>query len=296
MKIKFISLMIVFVLLIAALAGCQGSSDTIKIGHKNFTEQRILGQMLGILIEEKTDYKVDVKEFGGTQLLFEAITNNEIDVYPDYTGTLYATMLHMEGETDPSAVYDIVKENIEAEYDLTLLKPYGFNNTYTLSVPADIAEQYGLEKISDLIEKGPELRLGSTMEFLEREDGMVGLKKVYRIEFKDEIGLDPGIRYTALENGEVDIIDAFSTDGKILEYNLVTLEDDKQFFPPYYVLTLMTNEAFDKYPEIAEAVSLIEGNISDEEMQQLNYLIDEEGLPESKVARDFLVEKGILEE
>jgi osmoprotectant transport system substrate-binding protein len=133
------------------------------------------------------------------------------------------------------------------------------------------------------------------MEFLEREDGMVGVKKVYGITFKEEVGLDPGIRYTAISSGEVDLIDAFSTDGKIIEYELVILEDDKNFFPPYYVLNVINNESFEKYPEAVEALRLLEGAITEEMMQNMNYLVDEEGLPERKVAEDFLKENGIID-
>ena len=204
-------------------------------------------------------------------------------------------MLQMEGENNPDKVKEIVKERIEAEYPLNLLEPLGFNNTYTLSVDRAVAEKYDLTKISDLIEYGPELTLGATMEFLERQDGMVGLKEVYGITFKDEIGLDPGIRYTALENGDVDLIDAFSTDGKIKEYDLVILEDDKQFFPPYYVMSILNDEAFENYPKVVEALRLLEGQISEKEMQEMNYLIDEKGLPERKVAEDFLREKGLID-
>lgn len=124
---------------------------------------------------------------------------------------------------------------------------------------------------------------------------MVGLKRVYGITFKEEVGLDPGIRYTAIENGNVDLIDAFSTDGKIKEYDLVILEDDKQFFPPYYVMSILNDEAFENYPDAVEALRMLEGQISEDEMQEMNYLIDEEGLPERKVAEDFLRNKGLIE-
>lgn len=291
-----ISLLSTLVLAMVLLSACgSGSQETIHIGHKNFTEQRILGQMFAAVIEEKTDYAADVKEFGGTQLLFEAITNGELDLYGDYTGTLYTVMLGLSGETDPDVVHQIAKEKIEEEYPIQLLEPLGFNNTYTLSVKKEVAEQYGLETISDLKEAGPELTLGATMEFLERPDGMPGVKDLYGITFKEEVGLDPGIRYTAISNGDVDLIDAFSTDGKILEYELKILEDDKQFFPPYYVMSILSDDAFEKYPEAVEALRLLEGQISEEEMQQMNYLVDEKGMPERKVAEDFLREKGIIE-
>jgi len=295
MNFKKISMILLVLVSIFSLSACGSEEETIHIGHKNFTEQRVLGQIFAVIIEEETDYQTEVTEFGGTQLAFEAVRTNEIDLYPTYSGTLYMAMLGMSGETDAETVYAIAKENIEADYPLHLLKPLGFNNTYTLSVAPEVAEKYSLTKMSDLKEVGPELILGSTMEFLEREDGMVGVKRVYGIEFKEEVGLDPGIRYTALENGDVDLIDAFSTDGKIEEYNLVTLEDDKNFFPPYYVLSIIHDEAFNKYPEAVDALRLLEGQISEDEMQQMNYLVDEEGQPERKVAEDFLRSKGLIE-
>jgi osmoprotectant transport system substrate-binding protein len=292
----FLTLTMITAMLALTACGGQGEEkSTLRIGHKNFTEQRILGQMFAAVIEAKTDYDTEVTEFGGTQLVFEAITNNEVDIYGDYTGTLYTAMLEMAGETDPDKVKEIVQEKIEADYPLHLLEPLGFNNTYTLSVNKDIAAKYNLKTMSDLQEFGPELTLGATMEFLERPDGMPGVKDLYGIEFKEEVGLDPGIRYTAIENGDVDLIDAFSTDGKIKEYELVILEDDKQFFPPYYVMSIVNDDAFTNYPEAVEALRLLEGIVTEDAMQQMNYLVDEEGMPERKVAEDFLKEAGIIE-
>lgn len=292
-----IGILIFSMLAVSACSGKEesGKTATIKIGHKNYTEQRILGQIFAVLIENKTDHKTDVKEFGGTQLVFEAVNNHEIDLYCDYTGTLYTAMLKKEGETDPQKVKDIVKKDLEADYPLHLLEPLGFNNTYTLSVRKEVAEKYNLKTMSDLKTHGPKLRLGATMEFLERQDGMLGVKTTYGISFKEEVGLDPGIRYTAIENGNVDLIDAFSTDGKIKEYNLTILEDDKQFFPPYYAMNVIHKDTFKAYPEVVEALRVLEGQISETEMQEMNFKIDQEGLPEKKVAEDFLKDKGLIE-
>lgn len=278
------------------LAACGDSSEeTIQIGHKNFTEQRVLGQLYATMIEHHTDYDMEVTEFGGTSLVFEALNSDEIDLYGSYTGTLYATILKQAGETNPETVYDIVKDGMEAEYGIAMSESLGFNNTYTFSVPEEIAKQYHLETFSDLAEVSNELRLGVDLEFLEREDGLPGATKVYEFDFADAKSLDPGIRYTALENGDVDVINAYSTDGKILEYNLTVLEDDKQFFPPYYGVTIYKDNFLEEYPEASDAVSMLDGQISDEEMQQMNYLVDEEGQPEQKVAEDFLREKGLID-
>jgi len=281
------------------LIGCGSSQEdvkTIRIGHKNFTEQRIVGQLYAVMVENHSDYETKVTEFGGSQLVLEALKSDEIDLYGDYTGTLYATVLKESGETDTEKVYTMVKDHMQADpYKFEVLGSLGFNNTYTLSVPQEIAEQYNLETISDLAAIGPELRLGGFNEFMERPDGLPGVKEVYGVSFKSEKSLDAGIRYTAIENGDTDVIDAFSTDGKILQYDLKVLKDDKNFFPPYYIVTLLGGNVSTEIPEVTAAINMLEGQISDEEMQQMNFLVDEKGMPERKVAEDFLKEKGLIE-
>lgn len=293
-KFKIIYTVIVILCLGIILSGC-GKKNTIRIGHKNFTEQRILGQMFALLIEEHTNYKTDVKEFGSTSLVFEALKNNQIDISGEYTGTAYAAILNQNELKEPQAIYDYVKKEYAEQFQINWLEPIGFNNTYTFSVRKEIAEQYNLKTFSDLAEAAPNLRLGVTMEFLEREDGLPGVKKVYGgFEFKEEKALDPGLRYTAIAENEVDVIDAFSTDGKIVEYNLTILEDDKQFFPPYFVAPLIHQESAKNYPEIVEVLLKLKNQISDEEMQELNYKVDEKRIPEAKVAEEFLKAKGLI--
>lgn len=296
--IKKLLIGVLMLTMIASVVGCANNDEevTIRIGHKNFTEQRILGHIYAKMIENYTDYGTKVTEFGGSQLVLKALESDEIDLYGDYTGTLYATVLKEEGETDPEVVNNLVKEHMESEpYNFKILNPIGFNNTYTLSVRQETAEEYNLNTISDLAEIGPELKLGGFNEFMERPDGLPGLKEVYGVSFADEVALDAGIRYTAIESGETDVIDAFSTDGKILQYDLKVLEDDKNFFPPYYVITLFNGGTAETYPEAVEAIEKLDGQISDEEMQLMNFKVDEEGLPEEKVAEDFLKEKGLIE-
>ncbi len=300
MKKTFKNLFIIVLMLtlLVSVTACGNGNDqtTIRIGHKNFTEQRILGHLYATMIENNTDYDTDVTEFGGSQLVLKALESDEIDLYGDYTGTLYATVLKEEGETDPEIVNNLIKEHMESDpYNFKILNPIGFNNTYTLSVKQETAEKYNLNTISDLAEIGPVLKLGGFNEFMERPDGLPGLKEVYGVAFADELSLDAGIRYTAIESDETDVIDAFSTDGKILQYNLKVLEDDKNFFPPYYVITLFNGGTAEKYPEAVQAIEKLDGQISDEEMQLMNFRVDEEELPEQKVAEDFLREKGLID-
>lgn len=291
--IKLIAFGIVFVMMLG-VTGCGSGSKKIKIGHKNYTEQRIVGQMMTQVIEGNTDYEVELTELGGTSICFEALKSGQIDAYPEYTGTGYAVVLNQIELKDPQKVYDYCKEQYKEKFDLTWLSPLGFNNTYTLTVRPEIAEQYKLEKISDIVDVAPELVLGAEVEFLERKDGLPGLKEVYGIpEFKEEKAMDIGLTYGAMKEGKLDINDAFSTDGRILKFNLKTLEDDQQFFLPYYCSPLVTQEFIEKYPEALKALESLGNQVSEEEMRALN-LSAEEGKDIKEIVKEFLTEKGLL--
>ncbi len=293
---KLLILALVSVLALGVLAGCGEQAKVIEVGHKNYTEQRITGQIFARLIEEKTDYEANVTEFGSTSLVFEALRSGDVDVYGEFTGTAYGALLGESGLTDPQAVYDHVAQVFEDEYNLYWLEELGYNNTYTFSVRKEIADQYGLETVSDMTAVADELVFGSTMEFLEREDGLPGVKLHYGdFDFAEEMALDPGLRYNAIAEEKVDLIDAFSTDGKILAYDLTILEDDKQFFPPYYVAPVVTEEIYTEYPEVVEALELLGQITNEEEVQRLNYMVDEEGMDPAVVAEEFLREKGLIE-
>lgn len=293
---KLLILALVSVLALGVLAGCGEEAKVIEVGHKNYTEQRITGQIFAKLIEAKTDYETNVTEFGSTSLVFEALKSGDVDVYGEFTGTAYGALLGESELTDPQAVYDHVAQVFEEEYNLHWLEELGYNNTYTFSVRKEIADQYGLETVSDMTEVADELVFGATMEFLEREDGLPGVKAHYGdFDFAEEMALDPGLRYNAIDEGQVDLIDAFSTDGKILAYDLKILEDDKQFFPPYYVAPVVTDEILTEYPEVVEALELLGQITNEEEVQRLNYQVDEEGMDPAVVAEEFLREKGLIE-
>ncbi|QUH24732.1 glycine betaine ABC transporter substrate-binding protein [Serpentinicella alkaliphila] len=291
---KIITVSLALVLLIFTIVGCSQKEDKITIGAKNFTESRLLATMFQVLIEEKTDLSVEVKEFGGTQLVFRALRGGDVDVYPEYTGTAYTVMLDLPAISDADETYNIVKQKFQEDYNLEWLGQLGFNNTYVLTVREEMANELNLDRFSDLIDHDEDMILGSTFEFLERSDGYPGLQEHYGFQFADTKGFDPGLTYSSLRNGHVDVIDAFSTDGRIKAFNLYPLEDDKQFFPPYYAAPLINGASLEKHPELREVLSLLEGKITDEEMRQLNYSIDEQGLTEEQVARDFLESKGLI--
>jgi len=295
MRKKIISAILALVIISALISGCGKSSGTVVIGSKNFTEQIIMGNMLATLIEKNTDLKVDRKlNLGGTDVAFNALKSGDIDMYVEYTGTGLVNILKKPSQNNPDAVYSEVKKDFKEKYNLDWLEPIGFNNTYTLAISPSVEEKYHPKTISDLKKISSNLVLGSTMEFTERPDGYPGLKKTYDIEFKSVKGMDSGLRYPAIEKGDVDVIDAFSTDGMLEAYNLTVLKDDKNFFPPYYAAPLVRDDTLKKYPELKVVLNKLAGQIDDETMRQLNYKVDKLGEDPKTVADDFLKSKGLI--
>lgn len=271
------------------------AKDKIVIGSKNFTEQLILGNMLADLIENKTDLKVERKlNLGGSQVAFSALNKGDIDLYVEYTGTGLVNILNLPPKNDPEQVYNIVQEQFIKKYGIEQLEPLGFNNTYALAVRQDTADQYGLNTISDLAKVSGELILGPTLEFPNRDDGLIGLSKTYNMNFKDVKAVDGGLRYTALENDKSDVIDAFSTDGLLEAFQLKVLEDDKHFFPPYYAVPVIKQETLKEHPELKKAINSLAGKLTDEKMRGLNYKVDSLKQSPAKVAKEFLKTEGLI--
>lgn len=294
-KIKKILLMMFVISSLVLLSSCSKDDNTIKIGHKNYTEARILGNMFSIMIENHTDYKTDVTELGGTSVCFEALKNGQLHLYPEYTGTGYSVVLKQDELRDPEKVYDYCQEQYNEQYNLTWLKPLGFNNSFTVTIRKEMADELNIKTISDLVEHTPNLVIGGEMEFLERQDGLPGLKEAYGIEsFKDEKGMDIGLTFAALKDKKIDVNDAYGTDGRIKKFDLVSLEDDKQYFLPYYCTPLVTDEFIEKFPEAAEALNKLENQFTMEDMKALNLSVDEGANPK-KVAEDILRKKGLID-
>jgi osmoprotectant transport system substrate-binding protein len=292
---KIILMLVVLVLAVSMVAGCsQGNGDkVVRIGHKNYTEQRLTGQMLAVMIEDRTGCKTEVTEFGGTMLCFEALKNDEIDMYAEFTGTAYGAILQQTDILGSQETYDYVKKEFEDQYGITWLDELGWNNTYILSVTKETADELGVSTVSELVPYAKDMIMGCDNEFLGRTDGLPGFKKAYGIEFKQELPMDQGLTYAALRDGELDVNVSFSTDGRIAKYNLVNLEDDKHFFPPYYVAPILKKAYADANPEIVSALKEMGGKFSDEDMQKYNLMVDE-GADPREVAVQALTDKGLL--
>ena len=283
------------IFLFTSVGSTSGNVPTLSIGSKDFTEQEVLGNMVADLIEDRTDITVNRKlSLGGTQVCFSAMQTGDIDLYVDYSGTAYTDVLKNPPISDMDQVYETVKKEYKEQFNMDVLKQMSFNNTYTLAVTQEMAEKNNLNKISDLSKIAGTLTSGATFEFLNREDGLPGLQETYGFQFEKSLALDSSPRYTALKNGEVDIIDAFSTDGLLKKFELKTLEDDKKFFPPYYAIPIIRGEALEKYPEVAEILEELCPVLTNEVMIELNYMVDELQQSPAEVAESFLKEKGLI--
>ena len=270
-------------------------STRIRIASKNFTEQLILGELMAQLIESKTDLIAERHfNLGGTMICHGALVNGEIDLYAEYTGTALTAILKHPVISDPEEALRHVAKAYRQRFGARWLKPFGFNNTYAMTVRSADAEQHGWDSISDLVEVAARLRAGFTAEFAERPDGYPGLRENYGLRFGQVRDLDPSLMYEAVRNGEVDVICAFATDGRIAAYHLNPLKDDKRFFPPYHAAPVIREEAARSHPELISVLSSLAGLLDDAAMQRLNFEVDGKKQSPAHVAEAFLRGRGLL--
>lgn len=290
-KLAFVT---VLVLLAAfAFTGC-GGSDVVKITHKDYTEQRITGQVLAIYLESK-GYETEVSELSGTMLCYTALRNEDVDIYAEFTGSAYGAILDQTEILGVQETYDYVKKECETQHGITWLTPLGWNNTYVFSVREDTQAETGVTTISELVEYASEMTMGCDDEFLSRADGLPGVKEYYPgLEFAKEVPMDQGLTYAALKNGEIDVNVSYSTDGRIAKYGLKNIEDDKGFFPPYYVTPILRMDYAEENPEIVEALLDLGNQWTSEEMQVYNLMVDE-GEEAAVVAEMMLKDKGLID-
>ncbi|MBW1707092.1 MAG: ABC transporter permease subunit [Deltaproteobacteria bacterium] len=267
----------------------------VVIASKNFTEQFILGELMAQLIEEKTGLAM-LRRFnlGGTMICHGALVNGEIDMYAEYTGTGLTAVLKKPVLSNPDKALNIVAREYRQRFDVEWLKPFGFNNTYAITVRQEDARLHGWEKISDLTAVASSLRAGFTSEFAERSDGYPGLVKTYGLHFGKVRDLDPSLMYEGLVREEVDLICAFATDGRIAAYRLKPLVDDLHFFPPYHAAPVIRGQTLRAHPEIRQVLAQLSGLLDDTTMQRLNYEVDAEKRTPREVAREFLKFHNLL--
>jgi osmoprotectant transport system permease protein len=281
----------------AALA-CTREPDTVRIGAKNFTEEQILGEMMAQTLEAHTSLAVERHfQLGGTQLAFEALRGGAIDMYPEYTGTGFVTILKEAAPTDRAEARRIVDARFRARFGIAWLPTFGFDDTHVLAVRADDPRLAVVKTISDLARR-PDLRLGITHEFMDRADGMMGLAERYGIQVSDEVvsHLDPGLLYEAIASGRVNAIVVYSTDARIAHYGLRLLKDDRAYFPPYEAAPLATLDLLARHPEVVGAMDRLHQIATEDDMRTMSYAVDVAGEDAASVVTDFLFQRGIVPE
>lgn len=286
---KILGLFLIPVFLI--LHGCSApntSENNLKIGSKTFTESVILGEIISQLARSEGSSVEYKKELGGTRVLWNALTKGDIDIYPEYTGTITEEILSGTNISDIRAL----KSEL-ALHDIEMSRPLGFNNTYALGMNKALADKLGIIKISDL-RRFPDLRFGFSNEFMDRGDGWPSLQSSYSLPHKNVTGLDHDLAYRGLENGGIDVIDLYATDAEIKYYDIMVLEDDLKHFTDYHAVILYRKEIEETYPEALNAILNLESLIPEEAMSGMNASVKIEGIPESRVASDFLNEKMSL--
>jgi osmoprotectant transport system substrate-binding protein len=268
--------------------------NVIRVGSKDFPEQFILGEMYALMLED-TGLMVERKlNLGGTPVAHEGLLNGEIDVYPEYTGTGLVTVLKLPAMADPEQVFETVAAAYE-EQGLIWLEPAPMNNTQALAMTTAKSEQLQIRTISEMAAQASQLVMIGPPEFEVREDGLPGLKQAYGpFELKEYKAVDSGLRYKGLVDNEADVVVAFGTDGEISAYNLVLLEDDQQLFPPYQVAPVVREDTLAAHPEIAETLNTLAPRLTDAVMQRLNNEVSGNQREPAEVAREFLVQEGLI--
>nr|WP_050614392.1 ABC transporter permease/substrate-binding protein [Bacillus testis] len=274
----------------------KGTDDKIVIAGKLGSEPEILINLYKELIEADTDYSVELKPgLGKTSFVFNALKSGSIDIYPEFTGTAITEFLKENAtSTDAKDVYNQARAGLKKTFNMELLKPMEYNNTYAIGVSKTVAEQYGLEKLSDLKAYENQLKAGFTLEFSDREDGYKGIKKKYGIEFAHLKTMEPKLRYRAVKIGDIDIVDAYSTDSELRQYKLKVLKDDLHLFPPYQGAPLLKEETLEKYPDLKKALNKLSGKITDDEMRQMNYEVNVNGKSPAEVAKAYLQKEKLI--
>lgn len=302
--------------MIAGIAGCgnsknAGSESTteavkkqeaaapIKIATKPMTEQFILGEMLKLVIEDTTDYSVELTKGigGGTNNIMPAMESGDFDLYPEYTSSGYIMVLKhdSDGISDEDMWKQLQKE-YKDKYDMSWIGQYGFNNTYALIVREEAAKKYNLTKTSQLANVSNELVFGGNSDYIERKDGFHLLCDTYGLKFKDVKDIDIGLKYEALKKGDIDVSNGFTTDAQLSNDNVRVLEDDKHLQVNYFCSNVVRNDTLKSHPGLEEAIMKLDNSITDKEMASLNYKVEVEGKEDVEVAKDYLTEKGIIKQ
>jgi osmoprotectant transport system substrate-binding protein len=274
------------------LAGCRLKTSGTTIGSKNFTEQLILGELLAQYLATSAKAAIERRFYlAGSYICHQALLAGRIDMYVEYTGTALTAVLKDQSASDHVKVFNQVKQEYARRFGLEVMAPLGFDNSFAMVMRGAHARQLGVKSLSELAPFAPQLRMGVGYEFLERPDGYKGLASKYGLRFAESPRvMDLGLLYRALQNQQVDLVAGSNTDGLIAALNLVVLQDDAHYFPPYDAVPIVRRECLERYPEIRNALQRLSGKINEQDMRRLNYAIDGEKKDATAVVKDFLAQ------
>lgn len=279
-----------------------GTSGDIELYDGDYSETQLMHHMVKMLVEDKTDLSVNIKDQMSQVNNFNALKSDghTCDLMISYDGTLLTTFFHQDVTDVPDGItiYDYVNKVAAEKYNMQMLEKLGFDNTYAVAVPQEIADKYNLEKVSDLVPVANQLTFGAEQSFFTLEGSMKynPFVEFYGLNFKDSIPVDQGLKYTAIENGSFDVTVVYATDGLNRKVGLKVLEDDRSFFPDYNGAFLVRNDLIEKYPELESILNELAGAISTEQMAELTYQVDVAGRSVDDVAKEFLVNLGLIVE
>jgi osmoprotectant transport system permease protein len=265
----------------------------VAVGSKDFTESNLLAEIVAQLLESE-NVEVERRFDLGGNLAHTALLGGQIDLYPEYTGTAFTAILHHQPITDPKAVYEQVKRDYAQQFQLEASSPLGFDNTFAILVRGEDARRLNLKTISDAAKYSSQWRAGFGHDFINRADGYPGFSKTYGLQFTKVSDMALDLTYTALSSRKVDLIAGNSTDGRIAALDLIQLEDDRHYFPPYEGVFFTRQDAIQRLPALREILGKLGGAISTDEMRKLNYEVDGAKRDKKIVVREWLLKKGLV--
>ena len=278
----------------------RGSSGDLMLYDGDYSETQLMHHMVKMLVEDQTDLTVTIQDQMSQVNNFNALNGDShtCDLMISYDGTLLTTFFHQDVTDVPEgmSIYDYVNQVAQEEYGMRLLEKLGFDNTYAIAVPQAVADQYGLETISDLVPIADQLTFGAEQGFFTLEGSMKygPFTEFYGLNFRNPVSVDLGLKYAAVENGSFDVTVVYATDGLNRKAGLKILEDDKSFFPDYNGAFLVREDVLEQYPELAGILNQLADKIPTEQMAELTYQVDVLGRTVDNVAREFLVSQGLL--
>ena len=268
------------------------SSERVRIGSKDFTESALLAEIVAQMLEERGIPVERRFELGGN-LPHEAVVSGDLDLYPEYTGTAFTAILHHTPLSDPRAVYDQVKREYAEKFKVEVSAPLGFENTFAILVRGAEARRLNLKTISDAAPHSPRWRAGFGQDFMSRADGYPGFSKTYGLKFGEVREMDLSLTYIALSSGQVDLIAANSTEGRITTLDLAQLSDDRRYFPPYEAVYIVRQDSLARVPALGEVLSKLTNAILTDEMRKLNFEVDGNKRDPKEVVKEWIKARGL---